>query len=175
VAIFSVVYATFLAPVPYRDAERLVLVWSQFEGDRSSTSAPDYVEWRRQGDVFEDLVAWTGRDVNLATPDRPEHVRALHFGGWAREDQAAVREGLMVKACDFLLLAGSRRVRPGLQHRLRSSGNGRRLRELRILRELQHGPDRDLQGDLGRSRSRRREAPWDHPRRHPCAWKRSPE
>jgi putative ABC transport system permease protein len=74
--IFSVVYATFLAPLPYRDAGGLVMVWSQFDGRRSQTSAPDYVEWRRQAGVFEELEAWTGRDVNLATRDRPEHVRA---------------------------------------------------------------------------------------------------
>jgi putative ABC transport system permease protein len=74
--IFTVVYATFLAPLPYRDAEGLVLVWSLYQGDRSETSAPDYLEWKRQAAVFEDLVAWTGRGVNLATSDRPEHVRA---------------------------------------------------------------------------------------------------
>jgi hypothetical protein len=33
-SIFSVVYATYLAPLPYRDADRLVMVWSRFEGQR---------------------------------------------------------------------------------------------------------------------------------------------
>jgi putative ABC transport system permease protein len=74
--IFSVVYATFLAPLPYRDADRLVMLWSQVEGDRNATSAADFVEWRRQASVFEDLNAWTGREVNLATRDRPEHLTA---------------------------------------------------------------------------------------------------
>ena len=31
-AIFSVVYGTFFAPLPYRDADALVMVWSQFRG-----------------------------------------------------------------------------------------------------------------------------------------------
>jgi putative ABC transport system permease protein len=33
-AIFSVVYATFLAPLPYRDPDRLVMVFSRLDGSR---------------------------------------------------------------------------------------------------------------------------------------------
>ena len=75
-AIFSVVYATFLAPLPYRDPGRLVMVFSQLGGNRQLSDAGDFVEWRSRATVFESLNAWTLRSVNLATGDRPEHVEA---------------------------------------------------------------------------------------------------
>jgi hypothetical protein len=75
-AIFSVVYGTFFAPLPYRDPEALVMVWSQFRGERVPVSAKDYVVWKRAATAFEDLNAWRGRSVNLAAADRPENVQA---------------------------------------------------------------------------------------------------
>jgi putative ABC transport system permease protein len=75
-AIFSVVYGTFFAPLPYRDAEALVMVWSQFRGERVQVSARDFVAWKREATAFDDLNAWGGRSVNLATADRPENLLA---------------------------------------------------------------------------------------------------
>src|ERR1700704_409788 len=72
-AIFSVLYASLLAPLPYPDADRLMMVWSKVEG-RIPVSAGDYIEWKRQSTAFQDMVAWTGGSFNLATPDQPEMV-----------------------------------------------------------------------------------------------------
>jgi putative ABC transport system permease protein len=52
------------------------MLWSKVEGYRNGNSAADFVEWKRQATVFDDLNAWSGRSVNLATRDRPEHLRA---------------------------------------------------------------------------------------------------
>jgi putative ABC transport system permease protein len=78
-AIFSVVYATFLAPLPYRDADRLVRVWSHSRGQRGITSPADFLEWKQQASaVFDDLQAYNAwpRSFNVATRERPEHVAA---------------------------------------------------------------------------------------------------
>ena len=75
-AIFSVVYGTFFAPLPYRQADRLVMVWEHFRDERVPVSAANYVEWRRRATAFSDLNAWGGRSVNLATSDRPENLLA---------------------------------------------------------------------------------------------------
>jgi putative ABC transport system permease protein len=75
-AIFSVVYATLLAPLPYAEPDRLVMVWSRIQGNRNSTATADYLDWKRESTVFQSLSAWTGRSVNLATADRPEQVQA---------------------------------------------------------------------------------------------------
>ena len=72
-AIFSVLYASLLAPMPYPDADRLMMVWSKVEG-RNAVSAGDYIEWKQQNKAFQDMVAWTGRNFNLATPEQPEMV-----------------------------------------------------------------------------------------------------
>jgi len=72
-AIFSVVYGLFFAPLPYREADRLVMVWSQQDsGDHRRVTPSDFVEWKRQATAFSDLNAWGGGPVNLATADRPE-------------------------------------------------------------------------------------------------------
>ena len=75
-AIFSVVHATFLAPLPYRDADQLVMVWSSNQGRRSATAAADFFEWRRHSSAFSDLHVTGMRMVNLAGGDRPEQMRA---------------------------------------------------------------------------------------------------
>jgi putative ABC transport system permease protein len=76
-AIFSVVYATFLAPLGYRDSDQLVMVFSRLGGNRARVDAGDFVEWKRRATVLEDLNAWTLTSVNLATGDRAEHVEAV--------------------------------------------------------------------------------------------------
>ena len=73
-AIFSVLYASLLAPMPYPDADRLVMVWSKVEQGRNGVSAGDFLEWKRQSTAFQDIVAWTGGQFNLATPEQPEMV-----------------------------------------------------------------------------------------------------
>src|SRR5260221_9268488 len=77
-AIFSVVYATLLAPLPYPEPDQLVMVWSKIQGNRNVTAAGDYLDWKREGTVFQDLNAWTGRGVSLAmaATDRPEPLQA---------------------------------------------------------------------------------------------------
>src|SRR5262245_9852377 len=75
-AIFSVVYATFLASLPFPDPDRLVMVWSRLQDNRNSTAAGDFLEWKRQASVFQDLNAWTLGSVNLATGERPESLPA---------------------------------------------------------------------------------------------------
>jgi putative ABC transport system permease protein len=74
-AIFSVVHATLLAPMPFPNPDQLVMVWSRIQGNRNGVSAGDFVEWRRQSTAFQSLNAWTGRNLNLATADRPENVQ----------------------------------------------------------------------------------------------------
>src|SRR5258708_19520634 len=52
-AIYTVLYATFLAPMPYPHPEQLVMVWSKIRGERNSVSAGDFLDWKRQSTVFQ--------------------------------------------------------------------------------------------------------------------------
>ncbi len=75
-AIFSVVYATLLAPLPYPAPDQLVMVWSRIQDNRNVSAAGTFLEWKRQASSFQQLCAWTGRSVNLATDQRPERLPA---------------------------------------------------------------------------------------------------
>jgi putative ABC transport system permease protein len=74
-AIFSVVYATLLAPLPYPHPEQLVIVWSKVSGDRNVVSAGDFLDWQRENSVFQAMAVLNGSNFNLATGSRPEQIR----------------------------------------------------------------------------------------------------
>ncbi len=74
-AIFSVVYATLLAPLPYPNPDQLVIVWSKINGNRNGVSAGDFLDWKQQSTVFQDLCAWTGGNYSLSTSDHPELIQ----------------------------------------------------------------------------------------------------
>jgi putative ABC transport system permease protein len=76
-AIFTVDYATLLAPLPYPHPERLVNVWSKFQGHRNFVSAGDLADWRRRTTVFERLETATPDNFNIATRDRPEYLEGM--------------------------------------------------------------------------------------------------
>ena len=74
-AIFSVIYATFFEPLPYRDADRLVMVWSQQRGERIPASPAELVEWKRQATAFEDLNAWSWWIAAVTTDEVVEQLQ----------------------------------------------------------------------------------------------------
>ena len=75
-AIYSVLYATLLAPMPYPNPDQLVMVWSRPGDGRNVVSAGDFLDWKAQNNVFQDLNAWTGTTFNLSTAEQPEEVNA---------------------------------------------------------------------------------------------------
>jgi putative ABC transport system permease protein len=80
-AIFSVVNAVLLRPLPYPQADRLVTVRTQqrSSGEGFNSSMPDYRAWRDETTAFVGLAAYRYRDVNLvgggAPPERVEGAR----------------------------------------------------------------------------------------------------
>lgn len=73
-AIYTVVYAVLLAPMPYPHPEQLVMVWSKVNGDRNVISTGDFLDWKQQNHSFQQIAAFTGANFNLATAERPEQV-----------------------------------------------------------------------------------------------------
>src|ERR1700674_3523654 len=74
-AIFSVVYATLLSPMPYPNPDQLVIVWSKINGARNGVSAGDFLDWKSQSTVFQSICAWTGGNYTLSTSDHPEQIQ----------------------------------------------------------------------------------------------------
>ena len=73
-AIFTVDYATLLAPLPYPQPDQLVMVWSKIQDSRNVIAAGDYLDWKQQNSAFQDINAWTGGSFNIATHDQPEFI-----------------------------------------------------------------------------------------------------
>ncbi|HUQ79720.1 MAG TPA: ABC transporter permease, partial [Gemmatimonadaceae bacterium] len=74
-AIFSIVHAVVLAPLPFPEPERLVRVYSNRRGNDASTSAANFVAWRDRAKSFSQIVPVEYRNFTLVTGDRaPEQV-----------------------------------------------------------------------------------------------------
>jgi len=74
-AIFSVVNAVLLKPLPYADADRIVMVWENnlAKGwDRFTVSPPDFLDWQKQSQAFDALVAFDGGGFVLTGQGEPE-------------------------------------------------------------------------------------------------------
>ncbi len=74
-AIFSVVNAVVLQPLPFAGAERLVWIWGQFsQGNQASVSPPDFLDYRAQNHAFEELAAMRFSSFNLTGAAEPERL-----------------------------------------------------------------------------------------------------
>src|SRR5579872_3957031 len=81
-AIFSVVNAVLLKPLPYSDPDRLRTVFIEIPQFRDKApSMPvrprDFLEWRRSGVAFSDLSLFRSTGMNLTGNGEPERLGAL--------------------------------------------------------------------------------------------------
>ena len=83
-ALFSVVHAVALRPLPYEAADRLVRIWEKNDPlavSGFSVSLPNYVSWKERARTL-DLAAWRGGSVTLrgGSPSGPGAVRGRRPG-----------------------------------------------------------------------------------------------
>ncbi|MGB0034825.1 MAG: ABC transporter permease [Candidatus Acidiferrales bacterium] len=77
-AIFSVVNAELLRPLPFRNPDQLVRVWTTNSraGTKSGAiSYPDFADWRSQNKVFEKMTAYTDASFTLTGIEQPAHLQ----------------------------------------------------------------------------------------------------
>jgi putative ABC transport system permease protein len=75
-AIFSLVNAVLLRPLPFPDSRQLVLALGRTKQvPRTGISYPDFEDWRKQNRSFAELSLWIPQSVNLTGKDRPDRVR----------------------------------------------------------------------------------------------------
>ena len=76
-AIFSIVYATVLAPLPYANPDQLARITPMVGNVPDRASPAEYLEWKKRATSFQALEAFRpGRTLNLAIGDAPEIVVA---------------------------------------------------------------------------------------------------
>ena len=76
-AIFSVVNAVLLKPVPFPDPDRLVMFMNTSpQGSGPGASPAKFQHWRQQTDVVEDVAAFRGNIVNYTGGDLPQQLTA---------------------------------------------------------------------------------------------------
>jgi putative ABC transport system permease protein len=76
-AIFSVVNAVLLRPLPYAEPERLVAVGgtnARKPGVKDSSSYPDFFDWRTRNQSFEAIAAYHQTTLTLTGTDAPAHL-----------------------------------------------------------------------------------------------------
>ena len=67
-ALFAVVDAVLLEPLPYPEQDRLVRVWESRETAPSVRELPspgNFKDWREHGEVFESVASWYVSSVTL--------------------------------------------------------------------------------------------------------------
>ena len=75
-AIFSVVHAVLLAPLPYREPDRIVtLLWN----GTGPASPADFLDWQAQARSFEYMATAEAWGPNLTGRERPEQITGHHL------------------------------------------------------------------------------------------------
>jgi putative ABC transport system permease protein len=81
-AIFSVVHAVLLEPLPFPDADRLVQIWhvppqTSFPGmTRFAVSTANFIDWQKQNNVFDQMALYGGAGDDITGAGKPESVVA---------------------------------------------------------------------------------------------------
>jgi macrolide transport system ATP-binding/permease protein len=79
-ALFSIINALLLRPLPLPQPERMVQVWEvsrQSGNQKFPVALPNMVDWRAQSSSFAHIAAYSSTGLNLNVDDQPEHISVL--------------------------------------------------------------------------------------------------
>ena len=76
-SVFAVIHAVLLEQLPYRDPERLVILWNlRADGDREVLSVLNFEDYQAGSRAVERMAAWFDQGVNLTSDGEPERLFA---------------------------------------------------------------------------------------------------
>jgi len=99
-SIFSIADNILVRPLPYRDSNRLVMVWEDASsyGFPKDTPAPgNFADWKSRNQVFEDMAAISGASLDLTGSGNPEDL----LGKWATANLFSVLGVIPALGRDF--------------------------------------------------------------------------
>jgi putative ABC transport system permease protein len=74
-ALFSVIDAVLLKPLPYAQPERLIAIFETFlPSGYGSVSTPNFLDWRKQNQTLDHLEAFSVGSLNLQSNGEPERI-----------------------------------------------------------------------------------------------------
>ena len=115
-AVFSLVHAVLLRPLPYPDADRLTWIAPHHDqtGQDTSGSRGDFLHWKQQTHLFEKMAAYGTQDLNLVAGGAATQERIASIGGdfWRSRGAAGGRPSAAGRR-----RAGARAVVHGLYQR----------------------------------------------------------
>jgi predicted permease len=80
-AVFSLVNAVLIRPLPFKDPQKLVLLFEKFSAmglDQIPVSVPEYLDYEKQLTSYEGIGAFTFANFNLTGGDMPERVQGAN-------------------------------------------------------------------------------------------------
>src|SRR6266480_4906943 len=83
-AIFSVINAVLLRPLPFKHPEQLVMVWenaAHLGFPRNTPSPANFLDWQKQAQSFTGMAAMTERSFNLTGTGEPERLDGRRVSG----------------------------------------------------------------------------------------------
>jgi putative ABC transport system permease protein len=81
-AMFTVVHAALLKPLPFKDPDRIVAaMYGPTAAESYPLSYPQFLQWRDEFKVFDDIAAYFNWSVTIGGADEPEKIRAMRGSG----------------------------------------------------------------------------------------------
>ena len=80
-AIFSVVNAVLLRPLPFPNSDRLHVIWGNYRTlniERLTAKAAEYDDYARQTQVFDAVAAYSNASFNMSGGTEPERIRGAY-------------------------------------------------------------------------------------------------
>ena len=80
-AIFSVVNAVLLRPLPFPNSDRLQVVWGNYRGlniERLPAKAAEFYDYSQQKQVFDAVAGYSNHSFNISSGSEPERIRGAY-------------------------------------------------------------------------------------------------
>ena len=80
-AIFSVVNAVLLRPLPFPNSDRLQVIWGNYRAlniERLPAKAAEYDDYAQQTQVFDSVAAYSNNSFNMSGGSEPERIRGAY-------------------------------------------------------------------------------------------------